>query len=203
MERLEGVIDYQLRRIDAEEYVRKMEDTIRITVPNYEKYLQIEEGGRTYPFTELEALTLISLANAYGDIGKTQKGIQIFDMLLLCLDEKYMDAESVGRLQMLIKRNYLRVLEQSGRYQEAIENARMLLVDVIKNDYGRMIPVLLFGIAWDMRKIRIDNEESIEDILADIKKMLRQAYYIAAARDDEAILKIIKTYYYECFGEEV
>ena len=148
-------------------------------------------------------MTLISLANAYGDIGQPQKGIQIFDMLLLCLDEKYMDGESVSRLQMLIKRNYIKFLEWSGRYHEALDIARMLLKSVIKNNYGRMISVLLSEVSWNMQKICIDNGETIEDILPDIKKMLRQAYYIAAARDDEVNLRIIKTYYYGCFEEEV
>ena len=203
VERLEGGIDYQLGRINGEEYVRKMEDTIRITVPGYERYLHIEEKGQAYPFTELEVLTLISLANAYGDMEQPQKGIQIFDMLLLCLEEGYMDAGSVSRLQMLIKRNYLKTLEQSGKYQEALENTKELLEDVIRNNYGRMIPVLLFGISWDLRKIRIDNEEAIDDILPNIKRTLRQAYYIAAARDDEVNLRIIEKYYNECLGEGV
>lgn len=203
VKRLGGAVDYFLKRIDAEEYVKKMEDTIRITVPDYEKYLQIEEKEQIYPFTELEVLTLISLANAYGDMEQPQKGIQIFDMLLLCLEEGYMDADSVSKMQMLIKRNYLRTLEQSGKYQEALENARGLLEDVIRNNYGRMIPVLLLGISWDIRKIRKDNEEAIDDILPVIKRTLRQAYYIAAARNDEVNLQIIKKYYYECLEEEV
>ena len=64
-----------------------------------------------------------------------------------------MDIDSVRKLQMLIRRNYLRVLEQLGRYQEALESAEALLKDVIRNDYGRMLPVLLIIISWDMREI--------------------------------------------------
>ncbi len=203
IQRMEGVIDYCLGRIDAQEYVRKMDEAIRITVPHYEKYLQIEKKEQTYPFMELEVLTLMSLANAYGDAGEPLKGAQLYDALLLGLEEGYMDIDSVRKLQMLIRRNYLRVLEQLGRYQEALESAEALLKDVIRNDYGRMLPVLLIIISWDMREICKNNKKDIKSILPDIKKMLRQAFYIAAARDDEVNLKIIQKYYYECFSEEV
>lgn len=201
--RLEGVIDYHLNRIDAEEYIKKMDAAIKITVPDYERFLQIAEKWRVYPFTELEMLTLMSLAGAYGDAEKPEKGIQIFHILFLSLDNGYMDDENVRRLQMLIKKNYIRVLEQSGKYQEALDSAKTLLKSLIENNYGRMVPSVLLGVAWDIRKIRIDTKSSMEDVLPDIKKMLRQAYYIAAARNDEVILKIIKTYYLECFEEEV
>lgn len=201
--RMEGVIDYSLRRIDAQEYVRKMDETIRITVPHYEKYLYIEKKEQTYPFTELEVLTLMSLANAYGNINKAHEGIRIFDALLLGLEEGYMDADSVCKLQMLITRNYIQLLGQEGRYQEALENARVLLRSVIRNNYGRMIPVILSEVSMNMRKVYMNNGENVDIIMSDIKKMLRQAYYIAAARDDEVILKIIQKYYYECFAEGV
>lgn len=38
VERIEGVIDYRLKRIDAEEYVKRMKEVIRITVPDDEEY---------------------------------------------------------------------------------------------------------------------------------------------------------------------
>lgn len=201
--RLEGVIDYQLNRIDAEEYIKKMDAAIKITVPEYERFLQIEEKWRVYPFTELEMLTLMSLAGAYGDAEKPEKGIQIFHILFLGLDNGYMDDENVRRLQMLIKRNYIKLLEMSGRYQEALDTSKMLLKAVIENNYGRMIPVVLAEISWNMRKVYIDNKKTKEGISSDIKKMLRQAYYIAAARNDEVILKIIKADYSNYFEEKV
>lgn len=203
IQRMEGVIDYCLGRIDAQEYVRKMDEAIRITVPHYEKYLQIEKKEQTYPFMELEVLTLMSLANAYGNVNEPHEGIRIFDVLLLGLEEGYMDIDSVRKLQMLIRRNYVQLLGQEGRFQEALECARALMQSVIKNNYGRMIPVILSEISMNMRKIYMNNEGKMDEILPDVKKMLRQAYYIAAARDDEVIQKIIQKYYFECFANEV
>lgn len=203
VERLEGVVDYRLGRIDAEEYVRKMEETIRITVPNYEKYLRIEKKEQAYPFTELEVLTLISLAIAYGHIEEPSKSIQIYDVLLLCLEEGYMDADSVKKLQMVIRHNYIISLERVGKYQEALEEAKRVLLSAVANNYGRILSDILVSISWNMRKIYKDNNYNIEDIALDVRKMLRQAYYIAAARDDYVQVKIIKKYYFECTGESI
>ena len=43
----------------------------------------------------------------------------------------------------------------------------------------------------------------MNNILPDIKKRLRQAYYIAAARNDYVNLKIIENFYFKCFDEKV
>ena len=88
-------------------------------------------------------------------------------------------------------------------YQKALEKASKLLTLVIENDYGRMIPVVLVEISWNMRKICKDNNGNMNNILPDIKKRLRQAYYIAAARNDYVNLKIIENFYFKCFDEKV
>lgn len=203
VERIEGGIDYHLKRIDAQEYVRRMKEVIRITVPDYEMYLQIETKEQAYPFTELEVMVLVSLANGYGDIDRPHESIRIFDALLLCLEEGYMDLDSVAKLQMLIEWNYVKALEEVGRYQEAMEKAKLLLKSVIKNNNGRLIPNSLVAIVWDMQKICQEKGSNMENILPDIKKKLRQAYYIAAARKDYANMKVIKDYYFRCFDTEV
>lgn len=203
IERIEGVIDYRLKRITAQRYVKKMKEVIQITVSNYEVYLHIETKEQAYPFTEQEVMVLNSLANGYGDIDQPQESIRIFDALLLCLEEGYMDPDSVAKLKMLIERNYVMALEEYGMYQKALEKASKLLTLVIENDYGRMIPVVLVEISWNMRKICKDNNGNMNNILPDIKKRLRQAYYIAAARNDYVNLKIIENFYFKCFDEKV
>ena len=64
-----------------------------------------------------------------------------------------------------------------------------------------MIPMALGGIVWNMNKI-IEKGNNANEIL-EIKRKLRQAYYIAAARNDRANVNIIKNYYKESYGEEV
>lgn len=201
--RIEGVVDYRLGKIDVQEYVGRMDKAIKITVPDYEKYLAEEKSAYVYPFTELEVMTLVSLANAYGNMEKPDKSIRIFDLLLRCLEEGYMDEKSVGRLKMLIEWNYIKAMERSGKYRDALEKAKMLLETVIKNDNGRMIAPVLVAISWDMQKICKDDGDSINDILPDVNRKLHQAYYLAMARNDDANLNVIKKYYQECFGKEI
>lgn len=203
VERLEGVVGYRLGRIGAEELVQKLEKAIRITVPDYECHLYIENKERVYPFTELEIYTLMSLASAYGYIEQPHKSIQIYEALLLCLKAGYIDENSAIKLKMVIEDNYVRALERAGKYKEALEKAREVIKSAIINNYGKIIPPILLEISWNKRKICKDNGENLDDIEQDTKRRLRQAYYIAAARKDYVNLGIIKNYYLECFGEEV
>lgn len=203
IERMEGVVGYQLGLIGADELVQKLEKAIKITVPDYESYLFIENEGQAYPFTELEIYTLMSLASAYRYIGRSNRSIQINKVLLLCLKAGYIDKRSAIKLQIVIEDNYVRALEQDGKYQEALEKGREVLKLAVINNYGKMIPPALLEISWDMRKICKDSGGNLGDIEQNTKRMLRQAYYIAAARKDNVNLGIIKRYYIECFGEEV
>lgn len=203
VERLEGVVGYRLGRIGAEELVQKLEKAIRITVPDYECHLYIENKERVYPFTELEIYTLMSLASAYGYIEQPHKSIQIYEALLLCLKAGYIDENSAIKLKMVIEDNYVRALERAGKYKEALEKAREVIKSAIINNYGKIIPPILLEISWNKRKICKDNGENLDDIEQDTKRRLRQAYYIAAARKDYVNLGIIKNYYLECFGKEM
>lgn len=203
VERLEGVVGYQLGRIGGEELVQKLEKAIKITVPYYEYHLYIENKEQVYPFTELEIYILISLASAYGYIGQPHKSIQINEALLSCLKVGYMDENSIIKLQMVIENNYVKALERAGKYQEALEKARKVLKLAVINNYGKMLPPALLEISWNIRKICNDSGGNLDDIEQDTKRMLRQAYYIAAARKDYVTLKIIKKYYLKCFAEGV
>ena len=49
--RIEGLLDYRNKRIDAEEWIKREENAIRLTVPEYEKYLFIEKKEDAFPFT--------------------------------------------------------------------------------------------------------------------------------------------------------
>ena len=190
--RIEGLLDYRNKRIDAEEWIKREENAIRLTVPEYEKYLFIEKKEDAFPFTELEILTLMSLANAYSVNEQPDIAIRIYDALLLGLEEEYMDFISVRKLRMVINFNYIRSLEQQDKYQEALDKGKKLLENAIKFDYGRMIPMALVAIVWDMNKI-IEKDNNANEIL-EIKRKLRQAYYIAAARNDNYNVNIIKNY---------
>ncbi len=203
VERMEGIVDYRLGKTTVEEFVRRMDKALKITVPDYEKYITKEKNEYVYPFTELEVLTLVSLANAYGNMEKPDKSIDIFDALLRCLEEGYMDGKSARKLKMVIGRNYVMALERITQYQQALEMAKDILASAVESNYGRMIPVMLLSISWNMRKICEEKKVNIEDTLINIRKKLRQAYYIAAARNDYVNLKIIKDYYFDCLGEEL
>ena len=91
----------------------------------------------------------------------------------------------------------------SDRYQEALEKAKELLETVVRNNNGRLIPNSLVAITWDTQKICQERGDDSGKILPELKKQLRQAYYIAVARNDYVNVNVIKEYYFKCFEEEV
>ena len=199
--RIEGMLDYHNKQISVAEWIKREDSAIRITVPEYEKYLFIEKKEDAFPFTELEILTLMSLANAYSVNGQPDIAIGIYDALLLGLEEEYMDFISVRKLQMLIESNYIKALERQDEYKKALEKGEKLLESSIKFDYGRMIPMALVAIVWNMRKL--NEEGGTVGEISKVKRKLRQAYYIAAARNDRVNVNIIKNYYKGCYGTEL
>ena len=78
-----------------------------------------------------------------------------------------------------------------------------LLLEAKKAKNGIIISIVLSDIAWTMKK---KNQKSENKVYEDekIKKILRQAYYLAAARNDnfikDRIEKTFKTDYNEDIG---
>ena len=56
----EAVVCYDNKHIDADQMISRLEEAIRMTLPEYEQYLDKE-----YPYTEQEVLALMNLAGAY------------------------------------------------------------------------------------------------------------------------------------------
>ena len=56
--------------------------------------------------------------------------------------------------------------------------------------------------AWTMKKINSIHEEERFDVY-DIKKKIRQSYYIAAARNDNYVYEIVKEEFFEWYKEGV
>lgn len=56
----EAFVCYDNKHIDADQMIFRLEEAIRMTIPEYEQYLDKE-----YPYTEQEVLTLMNLAGAY------------------------------------------------------------------------------------------------------------------------------------------
>lgn len=183
--------------------ITKLENALKLTVEDYETYLECEnyqENG--YPFTEQEMLILMNIAGAYGDSGQHNKSECIYRMLLNSMNSGYIGGKTVTNLNLVVRRNYSRTLAFLEKYEEAIAVLKKTLEESVKEKYGLVIPAILYDITWNMNQInKIKNIEIYE--LEKIKRMKRQAYYIAAARNDVHVKNVIKDSYEMLFHEEI
>ncbi len=192
----EALLDFYNHRINAEECVRRLEDALRLTAPGYDKFID-----KIYPFTEQELRILMRLANSYARIDEFEKSISIYQMILRCLDEGYMIGKNVKTFQIVVMRNYANTLALLDKFKETIDLLKEIYDLSLKYNYGSMIPIILDDMAWT--EMQIDKLENCYLNIEDIKNKKRQAYYIAAARNDNNIKKIIKETFEESFKEKI
>lgn len=194
---------YYTKKIDAKTLVERLEEALRLTVDNYEDYMNYEiynEDG--YPFTEQEILILMNLAGAYDECDMQERAIEILNKLLDCLNSGYIGGPDVSNLKIVIKRNLTRALQGQGKYEDSILQLEEVLEEAVKKKYGTMISLASYDITWNMIKINeISDEEKYN--LEEIKRKKRQAYYVAAARNDNRVKELAKNSYKKVFCEEI
>lgn len=201
--RTEALVDFHVKKTGAEAMVKKLEEALHLTVEEYEKYLECKEyQNEGYPFKEQEMLILMNLADAYAKLDMIEKSEKIYKMLLQCIDEGYLGGSNVHNLKLVIKRNYGRHLFLSQRYEESIQLLVEALHEAVLCKYGKVIPHILYDITRNMVQI---NEITGKDIynIEEIKRIRRQTYYIAAARNDEHVQKIVNLAYQMLFQEDI
>jgi tetratricopeptide (TPR) repeat protein len=197
LKRWKAVVNYYNKKICAKMYLKQLKETISMTVPNYNKYLD-----EIYPFTEQELLIMMNLAGAYSEVKEYEKSIKIYQMLITCIEEGYIDTKNGGILKIVIKRNMAHTFGPLKRYQEAIDILKEVYELCLKLDYGYEIQLLLGDIAWNMMKQIEIGVRKNEDI-ALVKKYLRQSYYISAAREAANMCNKTKEYWNKYFDEEI
>lgn len=201
--RAEAVLDCRIGKIDAKEMLERLKKALSLTVADYEKFILCEEANmRVYPFTEMEALIVLNIADAYGKLKEHEQDERIKRMLLKCLQAGYTDGKNIDNLKLIIKRNLAKTLMRQKRYEEVLELLRQVFIEAKIAGNGIILSLVLYEISWTMRKLNEVNKEERYDVY-DIKEKMRQAYYIAAARNDNYVYKIIKDVFMECYNEEI
>ncbi len=190
-------LDFYQKRITAEQLVKILKELAGEIVPDYEKFL---DSDVVFPFMEQEIILLKRLAIAYGRAGENELAIKISKMLLRSLRMGYMAEWRKHEISILGDMSFF--YQRIGEYKIAAEITKTVFIIAKKYDEGTIIEEMLFNSAWDILK-EIRTGERQEEELADCKKMMRKAYYIALARNDKTNLKIFSDYYREQFGEEI
>lgn len=193
LKRVRALVDYELGEISAQAFIKQLQEAMEMTIPAYESYLWGDQRGRIYPYREQEILILMGMGIAYYDVGELDKDIIIYETIIRSLDAGYMDEKNAAELKLINLANLSRPLGKLGRYEEALAKAEEGLNMAVSRGYAHGLVELMMGVAGCRMRIAkngIDTERKQQE-LAESKKMMQQAYYIAAARKDKYNLKSI------------
>ncbi|MCI8691662.1 MAG: hypothetical protein HFH91_02775 [Lachnospiraceae bacterium] len=195
--RAEAAADYRQKRIGAEEFAERVDQTLRMTVPDYEKY--VYGTDKVFPFVREELLGLLSLGNAYSHSGQYEKAKETYNAILRCLKAEYMLRPDRLTMEIAVRNSLYHVYDKEGYLEDALQTIEDCLQKTKEIDNGHAIAPLLVSKAYNyIWMVKLGGWE--ESRLEDAKGYLRRAYYIAAARGDARFMDIIIKYYVENFG---
>lgn len=205
LKRVETLLTYELGELSPQEFLLQLEETIKMTIPEHECYLWGEKRDKIYPYREQEILILMGMGTAYYDMNELDKAILIYEIIIRSLDAGYMDIKNAAELKLINLANLSRPLGKQGRHEEALEKAKEGLEIAISRRYAHALVELMINVSWERIQIaekKIKTEKEMREI-SEAKRIMRQAYYIAAARKDNYNQKKIKEYIKNHFGEEM
>lgn len=189
-----ALISYRLRRINDKEFVETLEKSLHNACEPVLVYEQYLNNKKVFPYTKMELLLLTNLAGAYREIGNFERSIMLYNLILKCLDAKYLGAPDCIRMQIAVRNSLAIVYEMKGEYVEAIKEIDSCLELARKYDYGHAMATLISAKAFNI--IKLVNKGEVEgEWIEEAKHLLQQAYYIAAARGDINARRIIKDFY--------
>ena len=193
----EAITDYYCNRSDGETTIRKLEKVIQLTLPNYKEYLD-----KKFPFTEQEIFCLISLANANAYIDRDEEAIKIYENLLDCLGMDYIAGDNIRHIRLVAMRNLAVIYCGCKMYEKAFKlNSECLKYAEENNEGLKMIELLSDKALIILRQISRGERESTDIDLA--KQCLRQAYYLAVAKNNMSVAGILKKAYRKELNEEM
>lgn len=190
-------LDFYQNRITSAELVEILEELAEETVPDYRRYM---EEKIIFPFTEQEIILFKRLAVAYGRNDKNELALEICEMLLRSLRSEYMvewkknEITVIGNMAFF----YSRLNKYDIAYKlvcEVCNKAKMY-------DNGILLEESIFNKSWcTVREIKECKNKEGE--IERCKKLIRKAYYLSLARNDQTNLKIFSDYYATQFGESI
>ncbi len=193
----EALMDYYCKRSDNQATIEKLQEAVRLTLPDYEECLK-----KDFPFTEQEIMNLMSLANAYAHAGDVDEAVYIFERLLQCLQKGYIFGTYAEHMKLIILRNLSVAYIEKRQYQKAVILNEQCLNMAKENDEGKELHILLSDRACIIIKQiecgQIDCEE-----LCLAEKYLKQAYLLAYARRDDKMAERLKEVYQEMFEKSL
>lgn len=205
LKRVEALLAFYLEECSAQELAVQLHEAMQMTIPDYADYLWGKKGDKVYPYREQEILILMGMGTVHSAMGELEESITIYETIIRSLDAGYMDTKNAAELKLINLANLSLSLGKLGRHEEALAKAEEGLGMAVSRRYVHALVELLVSAAWMRIQIaeRAKKTEKQEREIQNAKKMMRRAYYLAAARKDIYNQNKIRTYLKNHFEEEV
>ena len=191
-----AIIDYNLKRITSKEANMRLSKALALTVENAE-----QQDFSKYPLMEIEVSILCNIANIYYYDGKIQKAIFLLEAVYAGINSGYRIHKKGKAKELRILDNLANMYGELGEHKKAIKLAEEGILICREEKSAGNLPQLLGEMEWNMEQL-LEKKEDVNFSKYDCKKILRQAYYLASALNQNHNLGLIKKHYQEYFKED-
>jgi tetratricopeptide (TPR) repeat protein len=143
----EIIIDKNLHRISVEEALEEFEKLIALSIPDYKAFIH-----GVYPFFHEEIMLLMNIGHAYGDLGNRKMAIDIYYMLIRCMNMGYMRREDTVQITVMLISSAARLWGGLGQRDRAIRMSWNAIYKAKRNSLYTVLPKCYGEIAWNMMK---------------------------------------------------
>ena len=193
----EIIIDKNLHRISVEEALEEFEKLIALSIPDYKAFIH-----GVYPFFHEEIMLLMNIGHAYGDLGNRKMAIDIYYMLIRCMNMGYMRREDTVQITVMLISSAARLWGGLGQRDRAIRMSWNAIYKAKRNSLYTVLPKCYGEIAWNMMKQIKDGGRPEKDKKL-CKQYLRQAYAVAVLSNQNWLADINRRIYNDFFGEDI
>lgn len=184
--RSEGLIDYRLNRISVDQFIKKMEDAITLTIPRYSTI-----SIANWPLNYIEYSILLNMSTAYAENEDYPRAISIIEDIKSALRQSYIDEELRNTLVVIIDYNLSKWYGLQGKHEAAIKLSKDRIEICREYRLGHVLPNLLYNISWNQEQL-IEKEALPTEHKIECLEQLKQAYYIALALQQPFVAQFIK-----------
>ncbi len=176
---IETKMMYEEGLISAETQLDHLEDSLRLTIPNY------DENNLPKYMTNMEAQILRDIANTYGEMEQYEPAIVILSHVKENIEKNAVDKAFSARKLLYICYNLSKFLGLSGKYNDSVRIAKegMNCCQYVSDIY--MLPGCMYNCAWSLA--RSGNKE-------EAKKLANEALSLCTPRiwDAEELTECLK-----------
>ena len=177
---------YDTKQITAREYQKRVEDTIRITIPQW------SIDYETHFYTRREMILVYYEIRAFRGMGDTQTALKLVRKLWKQLMDSEVDIAYRREEAVLILAIWKNLLTDEGRYEEALEIAKEGILFCFQSDRGDKLGDFVFELGWILNQPNYHTEIEYRKEIR--MKYLRCSLYISRLFFRMSNVKIIEDY---------